>query len=113
MSFVRLLTWMSGLAFLFYGLTCVSSLSMVEDFRRFGLPWLRIPTGVLEALGGAGLLIGLEWEPALWTCSAGLALMMLVAFGVRLWMRDSVAASLPSLTLALVNSYIWIKSVRG
>lgn len=113
MSFVRLLTWMSGFAFLFYGITCVGSMSMVEDFHKFGLPWLRIPTGVLEALGGAGLLIGLRWEPALWTSSAGLALMMLVAFGVRLWMRDSVAASLPSLTLALVNSYIWIKSVRG
>lgn len=113
MSFVRLLTWISGLAFLFYGITCVSSLSMVKDFERFGMPWLRVPTGALEVLGGAGLLIGLKWQPALWISSAGLALMMFVAFGVRLWMRDSVSASLPSLTLALVNSYIFYKSLRG
>ncbi len=113
MSFVRVLAWLSGGAFLIYGATCLGSSSMVEDFRRFGMPWLRLPTGVLEVLGGAGLLVGLKWPPALWISSAGLALMMLIAFGVRLWMRDSVPASLPSLTLSLVNSYIFIKAVRG
>jgi len=71
---------------------------------------LRIPTGVLELLGGAGLLIGLRWRPALQLSSAGLALLMLVAFGTRMRMRDGVAVSLPSFLFLLVNLGIFVKS---
>lgn len=106
------LTWFSGIAFLVYGLLCLASLSMVEDFQRFGLEPLRLPTGFLEVLGGAGLLIGLRWTPALWVASAGLALLMLIAFAVRLYMRDSLAASLPSLLFVGVNAYIFVAAWR-
>ena len=56
--------------------------------------------------------MGLKWPPALTLSSAGLCLLMLIAFGVRLKMHDSVALSLPSLTLMLANAYILIKSVE-
>jgi uncharacterized membrane protein len=83
---------------------------MVEDFQRFGLERLRMLTGFLEVLGGSGLLVGLKWRPALFLSSAGLSLLMLIAFGVRLKMRDSIVQSLPSLALMLVNAYILVKS---
>ncbi len=112
MKLVVALTWFSGIAFLLYGLLCLASLSMVEDFQRFGLEPLRLPIGFLEVLGGAGLLIGLRWPPVLWIASAGLTLLMLIAFAVRLYMRDSVAASLPSLLFVGVNAYIFISAWR-
>ncbi|MGI4852584.1 MAG: DoxX family protein [Janthinobacterium lividum] len=111
MRVVRGLTCLSGAAFIAYGVLCLASLSMVQDFHRFGLERLRYPTGVLEVLGGVGLLIGLVWRPALLAASFGLALLMLIAFGVRVGMRDSVALSLPSLLLMLVNGYIFVRTL--
>ena len=100
------------MAFVVYGTLCVSSLSMVEDFRRFGLEHLRMLTGWLEILGGSGLLVGLRSLPALRISSGGLALLMLLAFAVRVRSRDGIAASLPSLLLMVVNVYILSESAR-
>jgi hypothetical protein len=110
LNFLTPLIWTVGVTFLIYGGLCLSSLSMVEDFQRFGLERLRMLTGFLEVLGGSGLLVGLKWRPALFLSSAGLSLLMLIAFGVRLKMRDSIVQSLPSLALMLVNAYILVKS---
>jgi DoxX-like family len=112
MNILTPLTCAVGVTFLIYGGLCLSSLSMVEDFQRFGLERLRMLTGLLEVLGGSGLLVGLKWRPALSISSAGLSLLMLVAFGVRLKMRDSIVQSLPSLALMLVNAYILVKSLQ-
>lgn len=113
MSGIRILTVLTGIAFLIYGLLCLFTSSMIADFHRFGLDRLRILTGVLEVLGGTGLLVGLRWLPALWISSAGLALLMLIAFCIRLIMHDSVAASLPSLGLTVVNLLIFYKALRS
>ncbi len=107
---IRLLTGLVGTAFLFYGILCFGSQSMIHDFHRFGIDNFRIPTGILELLGGAGLLIGLKWTPAGWIASAGLALLMLIAFIVRTRMRDSVAVSLPSFLFMLLNLYLFFES---
>ncbi len=82
---------------------------MVDDFQRFGLERLRMLTGLLEVLGGAGLLVGLKWQPILVISAGGLALLMLIAFLVRLRMRDSLAASLPSLLFMLLNVLIVVR----
>jgi hypothetical protein len=112
LNFLTPLICAVGVTFLIYGGLCLSSLSMVEDFQRFGLERLRMLTGFLEVLGGSGLLVGVEWPPALSISSAGLFLLMLIALGVRLKMRDSIAQSLPSLALMLVNAYILVKSFQ-
>ena len=105
-------TLLSGIAFLIYGVLCVSGHSLINDFHRFGIDWLRIPTGYLEILGGLGLLIGLRWLPVLRLSAAGLCLMMLIGFGFRLKFRDSVAESVPSFGFMLLNLYILITSFR-
>lgn len=106
MTLLSLLSITSSLVFVVYGVFCAFTPSMVADFHRFGLDNLRILTGLLEILGGVGLLVGLKWRPALWLSSAGLALLMLIAFGVRLKMHDSVVLSTPSFLLMLLNAYI-------
>ncbi len=82
---------------------------MVNEFERFGLERLRVLTGSLEILGGLGLLVGLKSQPILVSSAGGLALLMLIAFLVRLRMRDSLAASLPSLLLMLLNVLIMVR----
>ena len=106
MTLLAILSIFSSLVFILYGILCAFTPSMVADFHRFGLDNFRILTGILEVLGGTGLLVGLRWRPALWLSAAGLALLMLIAFGVRLKMRDGVVQSTPSFLLMLLNFYI-------
>jgi uncharacterized membrane protein len=98
---------LNALFFLFYGLQCFTSPFMAEEFRRFGLPdSQRVLTGVLQLLGAAGLLAGLI-IPALGAlASTGLAMMMLVAFAVRMKIKDGLAQSVPSLVFMLINAFL-------
>lgn len=112
MTLLTLLSIASSLVFIIYGIFCAFTPSMAADFHRFHLDNLRVLTGLLEILGGAGLLVGLKWRPALWLSAAGLSLLMLIAFGVRLKMRDSVALSTPSFLLMLLNAYILFLATR-
>ena len=112
MSLLRILICGSSCAFLIYGVLCLTSSHMQSEFKRFGLESLRKTTGVLEILGGVGLLVGLKWHPALWVSSGGLALLMLAGFGVRVRIRDGFLRSMPALALMIVNVYILFASLR-
>jgi uncharacterized membrane protein YphA (DoxX/SURF4 family) len=102
----------SSAVFLFYGVLCLTSLSMVKDFQRFGIANVRTLTGVLEVSGGIDLLVGYKRLLALRTSSGGLALLMLIAFVIRVRFRDSFAELLPSLLLMLLNAYILVYSLE-
>lgn len=97
----------SALLFIGYGTTCFFSKAMVVEFARWGLQRLRILTGSLQIAGGVGIIAGHYYRPFLLFSSAGLALMMLIAFMTRLRVRDSFSASLPSFSLLLLNAYIF------
>ena len=113
MSAITGAVFVSSFAFLYYGLLCLVSSSMKSEFIRFGLPGLRKLTGVLELMGGTGLLAGLHWPGFLWVSSGGLSVLMLAGVGVRLRVRDSLPVFLPAIGLMLVNVYIFIHSLRG
>ena len=112
MNLARIVAAVCGISFIFFGILCWNSLPVVSDFQRFGLERVRVLTGILEILGGVGLLVGLRWRPALVLSSGGLAIMMLVAFAVRLRVRDSVAQSLPSFLFMLANVYLLVETIR-
>ena len=84
---------------------------MKAEFQRFQLEHFRIFTGLLEILGGAGLLIGFWWPPAQVMASAGLSVLMLLGVGVRIKVRDSLLETFPAFLLMLVNAYIFVKLV--
>ena len=98
-----------ALAFLGYGTTCIFSDKMKAEFLRFGLSKHRVLTGTLQILGAIGLIVGI-FEPFIGRFSAaGLSLLMLLGFGVRIKLRDSIAESLPSFILMLINGYLcWV-----
>lgn len=113
MTLVQGLAIFSGLSFLVYGVLCVATENMKKEFERFGLRKFRVMTGLLEILGGLGLLIGLWWPPATVIASAGLTALMFLGVGVRLWIKDSLFETLPALSLMFVNLYILVETLYG
>lgn len=100
---------LSSSAFLYYGIECLLSQKMKDEFARFGLKKQRVLTAYLQLAGGLGLLVGYFFSPILiFVAAAGLTLLMLLGFAVRIKIRDSIPESLPSLILGLVNLYIAI-----
>lgn len=102
---------LSSLAFLFYGFSLFLNSGMKEEFERFGLRQFRKLIGILQLLGGAGLLAGLIWLPILVISSGGLALLMMIGFGVRLKMKDGFWESMPSFIFMLLNFYICFHAI--
>lgn len=100
----------SGCAFVTYGWSCLYTPAMHREFERFGLARFRTMTGVLEVLGGVGLLGGFAWPPAWPLASGGLCLLMICGVAVRLRIGDGLLPTLPAVVLMLVNGYIFVVS---
>ncbi|AXT53077.1 hypothetical protein D1818_20435 [Aquimarina sp. BL5] len=110
MKLLAIIIFFSALSFLLYGFSCLLSSHMKNEFIRFGLEKKRNLTGVLQILGGLGLIVGYFYSPILISVSSGsLALLMLLGFGVRIKIKDSILASLPSLLYAILNLYIFLQ----
>lgn len=83
---------------------------MIDEFKRFGMsdPQRKV-TGVLQILGSAGLIAGFLF-PAIGLLSAtGFTVMMLVAFIVRIKIKDSILQSLPSIIFMLINGWLTVE----
>ena len=95
---------LTAIAFLVYGPCCVFSGHMVVEFERYHLARFRKITGYLQILGAVGLLIGYLGTPIVGLlASLGLSIQMLLGFGVRLLIRDSLLQCLPSFSFMMIN----------
>lgn len=111
MDLLSVLTWFSGVAFIYFGINCFYSKFIIEEFKRYKLPEYRKLTGILQLLGALGLLIGLYFSPILLLLSStGLSLLMLSGFIVRLKIKDNFIKSSPSFTFAALNLFIAFKT---
>lgn len=79
---------------------------MRREFARYRLSGQRTLVGSLQCLAGIGLLLGLEHPWIGQAAAGGLTLMMLVAVGVRLRIRDTLPQMLPALGYLLLNAYL-------
>tara|TARA_R110000772_G_scaffold143701_1_gene253246 strand:- start:48 stop:392 length:345 start_codon:yes stop_codon:yes gene_type:complete len=107
------LIFISAFSFLFYGLNCLFNKNMFQEFKRFGLSNFRELTGILQILGAIGLLLGYFYPILVIIASAGLALLMLLGFLVRLKIKDGLLVSLPSFAFMLLNLYIFFASYNN
>jgi hypothetical protein len=107
MSFYTFLIFFSAISFAFFGIGCFVAPRMKKEFLRYELSEQRNFVGVLQLLGAIGLVIGYYYSPMLILVSAScLSLLMLLGFGVRLKIKDSIVQSAPALFYALLNAYI-------
>ncbi len=106
-----ILVLFSGVSFIIYGCLFFLSPQMRNEFKRFGLEKFATLTGTLELLGGVGMLVGLKFNFILLISSGGLALLMLLGFGVRLKIKDGFWLSMPSLFFMLLNLYVFLITI--
>jgi hypothetical protein len=104
---------LSSISFLYYGVTAITVKTMQAEFERYGLDKYRVLTGYLQVFGGIGLLTGLLLPLILSISSAGLALLMLLGFAVRIKIRDSLLLTMPSFLFMLLNLYIFYASIKS
>ena len=109
----RLLMISSSLLFLWYGLTCLYSNGMLDEFARFGLSRYRRVTGGFEVLGALGLLAGLVVPSLIVVSAGGLSLLMLLGVVTRIRVRDPLLHMMPALLLLLLNLFLAVQALRG
>jgi hypothetical protein len=107
-SFIKLMMIISGVSFLFFGITCLSTNFMILEFERYGLAKYRIIVGVLQIVGALGLLFGFTSKKWALIASLGLAVLMICGFIVRIKIKDAFLLTLPSLIYAILNFFIFI-----
>ena len=107
MELATLATFFSGVSFLFFGISCLTAAYMREEFLRYGLDRQRPLVGILQLLGGLGLLLGYWFSPLLAAVAAGgLCLLMAGGVGVRVKIGDGPVATAPAFIYALLNGYL-------
>jgi uncharacterized membrane protein YoaK (UPF0700 family) len=99
-------------AFLFFGIGCLVSRHMVDEFERYGLPRFRLLVGLLEVTAAVGLALARAFPPLLIPTAGGLALLMFMGMLTRIRLRDSIVQMLPALMLLLMNGFLVLHALR-
>jgi hypothetical protein len=102
-SIVSILT---GLFFLYYGMSCLFSASMKAEFERFGVTKLRVLIGALEIAGGLGALAGPLFPRVGVAATAGIALLMMLVVVQRLAQRDTLLQMAQAMIFALISGWL-------
>ena len=110
MTFLQILILISGISFVYYGLSSFFSKKMKVEYNRWGYPEQRLVIGSLQLLGGLGLFVGFVFEPLIPLSSASLMLLMLAAIGVRIKIEDQPLKIIPALFYAVLNFLILVNS---
>lgn len=96
----------SAISFLGYGAACFLSNSLKREFDRYGFGSQRTLIGGLQLCAALGLMAGLDQPRMGRAAAAGLALMMLVAVGVRIKIKDTLLQTTPALFYLVLNAYL-------
>ena len=102
---VALILFSAG-SFAIYGAACFFSDHLKQEFVRYRFERERTLVGVLQMGAALGLLLGLEVPWIGRAAAAGLALMMLLAVGVRIRIKDSVLQTSPALLYLFLNGWL-------
>lgn len=89
-----------GISFFIYGAFCIFDPHMAEEFKRYKIPRMRWPTAILQILGSLTILFFIYLSPGdrwLAAIHGFFAVMMLVALGIRLSIRDKMVKTLPAI----------------
>jgi len=96
----------SAISFLGYGSACFLLASFKSEFDRYGLAAQRPLVGALQLGAALGLVAGWDQPWIGRAASGGLALMMLVAVGVRIKIKDPLLRTTPAVLYLALNAYL-------
>jgi uncharacterized membrane protein YphA (DoxX/SURF4 family) len=106
MMFLDIVIVFLALSFLFYGIACLKTEHMVDEFNRYGLPQFRSLVGALEVAGGLGLLFGYFIPVIQILAAGGIALLMLMGCIVRIKIKDSFIQILPAFIFFVISAFV-------
>lgn len=108
MTYLQIISFLIAVIFIFYGVQCLFSAKMKAEFNRFKLTsFQRILTGVLQLLGAFGLFFGIFHQWLGLIASAGLGILMMLGFYVRIKIKDDFWQTFPSLFFMILNFLIF------
>ncbi len=90
------------------GLGCFFSAYLQAEFRRYRLEAQCRLVGALQCAAAVGLIAGIFLPWIGQAAAGGLALMMLVALGVRVRIKDGLVQMLPATGYLALNAYLCI-----
>ena len=96
----------SAISFAGYGSACFLSAYTKREFNRYNLGSQRALVGKLQLSAAIGLLAGLSHPWMGRAAAAGLTLMMLVAVGIRIKIKDSLPQTTPALFYLALSGYL-------
>ena len=102
------LSIISGISFIFFGLACFFSNVFINEFYRYGLSEYIKIVGFFQLLGGMGCIVGVFYKRLLIISSLGLSIMMLLGVIVRLKINDTFFQTLPAILYLIINSIIFL-----
>ena len=106
------LTMISGILFIAYGLLCINTNHMIKEFERYGVAKFRTLVGYLELLGGMGQLLGYFYAfPLYIAANSGLVVLMFMAVILRTRLKDPFVQIVPAAGLLLINSLLLYESI--
>jgi hypothetical protein len=111
LDFLSGLKIFNGTSFIIYGLLCLNSLFLKNEFKRWGVEKFRKLTGWLELLGGVGQFVGLGFAPIGVISSLGLFLLMFFGSMIRFKHGDSAFQSAPAIIYCLLNGFLIYSSL--
>ncbi len=112
MYVVTICVLISSLSFFAYAFSYFNEPHMKNEFKRFGLEKIGLTTILLEIAGALGLLVGLKFYFVLMISSLGLALLMFAGLIIRIKLRDSIWISLPAFFYMVLNTSIFLTSIK-
>ena len=105
-DYFLILVLFTGLSFVAYGINSFISKRMKSEFERWNLKKERKAIASCQLIGGATLLFGLESNIMLLLSSSFLGVMMLVAIGVRIKVKDNISDILPAFAYLVLSAII-------
>lgn len=81
--------------------------SIVEEFRRYGLPdWVRVAVGATKVTLAVLLILGLFVSGIALPAAAAMGVLMLGAIGAHVKVRDPLVKSMPAFLMLLLSTVV-------
>ncbi len=110
-DYFLILVLFTGLSFIVYGVNSFISRRMKSEFQRWNLKKERKTIASCQLIGGVALIFGLEWNIILVMSSSFLGVMMLVAIGVRINVKDNISDILPAFAYLVLSGIILYEAI--
>ena len=106
-----IIIYFTGFSFIAYGINSFVSKRMINEFKRWGLEDKRKIIGICQFISGTGIILGSEFKTVLISSAIFIIIMMIVAIGVRIRIRDDISDILPAIAYIMLCLVILYETI--